>query len=194
MNDSIVNLLPQLALAVALSWGAGLRLYAVLFLVGLAQFLGWVELPEPFALLSSPMVLWASGFIMAIEFLADKVPWVDSIWDAVHTVIRIPAGAALAAAMFGDAGAASALAMAIVGGTVAAGSHFTKAGARAAANTSPEPFSNWTLSLSEDAMVPGALWLAFTHPLALLVLVALFLVAALLFVRWLARGVAEALS
>src|SRR4051812_19450463 len=99
MPDSLLSLAPQLALAVALSWGAGLRLYAVLFLTGVARYMGWIELPEQFAPLASPLVLWASGFMTLVEFLADKIPWVDSVWNAVHTVIRIPAGAALAAAV-----------------------------------------------------------------------------------------------
>ncbi len=110
MTSVTPDLLPQIALALALSWGAGLRLYAVLFLAGLAKSLGWIELPESFALLAHPLVLAASGSMALVEFFADKVPWVDSMWDTVHTLLRIPAGAALAAAVFGDSGAALALA------------------------------------------------------------------------------------
>jgi hypothetical protein len=177
--------LPELAIALALAWGSGLRTYAVLFALGLAGAQDWIELPAHLALLEHPLVLAASGFMTCVEFFADKLPWLDSVWDAVHTFIRIPAGAALAAAVFGDSGTAVALAAAIVGGTVAAGAHFTKAGTRAAVNTVPEPFTNWGLSLAEDAAVPLALWLAVVHPILLLVLIAAFFVAAAFAARWL---------
>jgi hypothetical protein len=152
--------LPDIAVAAALAWGSGLRAYAVIFAVGLAGALAWVELPEHLRLLEHPLVLGASGFMACVEFFADKLPWLDSVWDAVHGFIRVPAGAALAAAVFGDSGAATAVAAAILGGTLAAGVHVAKSGARAAINTSPEPFSNWTASFAEDAIVPFGLWLA----------------------------------
>jgi hypothetical protein len=154
------------ALAAALGIASGLRLYAVLFIVGAAGYLGWIALPHGLAILSHPLVLAASGFMCFVEFFADKVPGVDSLWDVVHTLIRIPAGAALAAGVFGDSSQAMMLAAAILGGTLAAGSHFTKAGSRAVINTSPEPFSNWGASLTEDVAVGGLLWLAIAHPLA----------------------------
>jgi hypothetical protein len=160
----------------------------VIFLVGLAGVLGWVELPEHLRLLQHPLVLGASGFMTAVEFFADKLPWLDSVWDAVHSFIRIPAGAALAAAVFGDAGAAASLAAAVLGGTLAGGVHLAKAGTRAAINTSPEPLSNWTASLAEDAMVPAGLWVAFAHPAVFFVLLAVFIVAAALLVRLIWRG------
>jgi hypothetical protein len=177
--------LPELAIALALAWGSGLRTYAVLFALGLAGSQGWIELPAHLELLEHPLVLAASGLMTCVEFFADKLPWLDSVWDAVHTFIRIPAGAALAAAVFGDAGTAVALTAAILGGTVAAGTHFTKAATRAAVNTLPEPFTNWGLSLAEDAAVPFALWLAVVHPIVLLVLLAAFFVAAAFAARWL---------
>jgi len=152
-------------LAAALGIASGLRLYAVLFIVGAAGYLGWIALPHGLATLSHPLVLAASGFMCFVEFFADKVPGVDSLWDVVHTLIRIPAGAALAAGVFGDSSQAMMLAAAILGGTLAAGSHFTKAGSRAVINTSPEPFSNWGASLTEDVAVGGLLWLAIAHPL-----------------------------
>jgi hypothetical protein len=186
--------LPQLAVAAALAWGAGLRAYAVMFLVGLAGSLGWVALPEHLRLLEHPLVLGASGLMTAVEFFADKLPWLDSLWDAVHSFIRIPAGAALAAAVFGDSGAAVALAAAILGGTLAAGVHLAKAGTRAAINTSPEPFSNWTASLAEDAMVPAGLWLAVAHPVVFFALLAAFLVAAALLARLIWRGLRNLLG
>ena len=178
----------ELAVAAALAWGAGLRAYLVIFLVGLAGMLGWFQLPAYLQVLQHPLVLGASGFMTLVEFFADKLPWLDSVWDAVHSFIRIPAGAALAAAVFGDAGGALALAAAIVGGTLAAGTHLAKAGTRAALNTSPEPFSNWSASLAEDAMVPVGLWLAVAHPLIFFALLAGFLVAAALLVRLIWRG------
>jgi hypothetical protein len=154
------------ALAAALGVASGLRLYAVLFILGVAGYVGWVELPSGLATLAHPLVLAASGFMCFVEFFADKIPGVDSLWDAVHTLIRIPAGAALAAGVFGDSSSAMMLAAAILGGTLAAGSHFTKASTRAVINTSPEPFSNWGASLTEDLAVGGLLWLAIAHPLA----------------------------
>ena len=155
-----------IALAAALGIAIGLRLYAVLFIVGAAGYLGFIDLPAGLAALAHPLVLAASGFMCFVEFFADKVPGVDSLWDVVHTLIRIPAGAALAAGVFGDSSSAMTLAAAILAGTLAAGSHFTKASSRAVINTSPEPFSNWAASLTEDVAVGGLLWLAIAHPLA----------------------------
>jgi hypothetical protein len=180
--------LPDIAIAAALAWGSGLRAYAVIFALGLAGALGWLELPAHLRLLQHPLVLGASGLMTAVEFFADKLPWLDSVWDAVHSFIRIPAGAALAAAVFGDSGVAVALAAAILGGTLAAGVHLAKAGTRAAINTSPEPFSNWTASLAEDAMVPLGLWLAVVHPILFFLLLALFLLGAVLLLRLIWRG------
>ena len=165
-----------LALAAALGWASGLRLYAVVFLTGLAGALGYVPLPEGLKVLQHPAMLWASGAMLAVEFLADKVPWVDSLWDAVHTFIRIPAGAALAYAVFGGDQQTWASVAALLGGTLAATAHAAKATTRAAANTSPEPFSNLLLSLTGDALVPTMLWLALAHPLWFFVALAVTLV------------------
>jgi hypothetical protein len=186
--------LPDIAVAAALAWGSGLRAYAVIFAAGLAGALGWIELPEHLRLLQHPLVLGASGLMTAVEFFADKVPWLDSVWDAVHSFIRIPAGAALAAAVFGDSGTAVALTAAILGGSLAGTVHLAKSGTRAAINTSPEPFSNWTASLSEDALVPLGLWLAVAHPILFFVLLALFVLAAVILVRLLWRGLARITS
>jgi Domain of unknown function (DUF4126) len=163
-----------IALAAALGWASGLRLYAVLFLTGAAGWLGWVELPPGLHLLQNPWMLGASGAMCLVEFLADKVPGLDSLWDAVHTLIRIPAGAALAAAVFGgqpDQASWSAIA-GVLGAVLAATAHAAKAGTRAAVNTSPEPFSNIALSLLGDLSVPGLLWLAWVHPMVLLAVLA----------------------
>lgn len=168
-----------IALAGALGWASGVRLYIVLFVVGGLGWLGWVDLPRGLQVLSHPWVLGASGFMTAMEFFADKVPGLDTVWDIVHTFIRIPAGAALAASVFSDSPGAATVAAAILGGGLAAGAHFTKTGARALINTSPEPFSNWAASFGEELAVGTVLWLAFTHPIAatvvLLILIGLML-------------------
>jgi hypothetical protein len=165
-----------LALAAALGWASGLRLYAVVFFTSLAGFAGWVTLPNGLHALQQPLVLGASGLMLAAEFFADKIPALDTVWDAVHTFIRIPAGAALAAAVFGGDHAAWAAVAALMGGTLAATSHVAKATTRAAINTSPEPFSNMLASLAGDAVVPAMLWLAWVHPLAFAVALGLALV------------------
>jgi uncharacterized membrane protein len=163
------------ALAAAVGWASGLRLYAVLFVVGAAGYLGWVQLPPGLSVLMHPYVLAASGFMCFIEFFADKVPGLDSAWDVVQTFIRIPAGAMLAASVFGDSSTAAMLAAGILGGTLAAGSHLAKSGSRAVINTSPEPFSNWTASFGEELAVGTVLWLAFAHPFIALVVIALMI-------------------
>jgi hypothetical protein len=186
--QSLVNHLPEIALAAALAWGSGLRLYLVLFASGLAGYAGWIVLPAHLELLAHPAVLAASGLMMLVEFGADKLPWLDSLWDAAHTFIRIPAGAALAAAVFGADNGAIAAAAAVLGGGIAAGTHFTKAGGRALINASPEPFSNWTASFSEDLLVPSGLWLALAHPALFLALLAAFALVAALLLRAIWRG------
>jgi hypothetical protein len=174
--------LTNIALALALAWASGIRLYAVLFLVGLVGHFHWFDwsAPKHLELLSHPLVLGTTGFLLFIEFFADKIPGVDTIWDVVHTFIRIPAGALLAAGVIGTGdGPAWALVAGLLGGTVTAGTHFMKAGGRAAINTSPEPVSNWAASFTEDAVVLGGLWLAIQHPLVFMILLALFVVLAI---------------
>ncbi|XHS79976.1 DUF4126 domain-containing protein [Burkholderiaceae bacterium UC74_6] len=179
--------LPHLfALAAALGWASGMRLYATVLIVGLAGRYGGLPLPQGLQVLAHGGVLIAAGVLAAIEFLADKIPAVDSLWDAIHTVIRIPAGAALAAGVLsaqGVDGDAWAVVAALLGGTLAATAHAAKAGTRAAANTSPEPFSNIALSLAGDALVPALLWLAWSHPLLATVLLVLLIAVALLLIR-----------
>jgi hypothetical protein len=183
-----MDTLQSVALAAGLAWGSGIRLYAVLFLAGLMARLGYVELPPELGLLSHPAVLGASGFMFFIEFFADKVPGFDTLWDAAHTFIRIPAGALLAALALADQDPALILAAAILGGTLASAAHLTKAGSRALINTSPEPFSNWAASFGEEALLLGGLWAAFTHPLAFLAGLALFLLIALWLLPKIWRG------
>jgi hypothetical protein len=196
MNQLPIDTAGLLAIAAALGWASGLRLYAVVFLTGLAGHLGWVELPAGLKILQSPVMLGASGSMLFVEFFADKIPGLDSLWDLVHTVVRIPAGAALAAAVFGADQSSWAMAAALMGGTLAATSHISKATTRAALNASPEPFSNIAMSLLGDSVVPASLWLSWQHPyvffaalaFALVVMVALTWVFAK-FLRRLARRV-----
>lgn len=156
----------------------------VLFLIGTAGYFGWIILPTHLEVLAHPLVLGTSGALAVAEFLADKIPGFDSVWDAAHTFIRIPAGALLAAGAaggLGDGNLPLMIAAGLVGGTITAGSHFTKAGVRAAINHSPEPFSNWAASLFEDFTAPGILWLAIVAPVLLLIA----LLLAILFSLWL---------
>ncbi len=174
------------ALAGALGWASGLRLYLVVLLTGLAGFMGWVNLPQGLQLLSNPVVLGASGFMVFIEFFADKIPGLDSLWDVVHSVIRVPAGAALAASVFSADSGAMALVAALLGGSLAATSFTAKATTRAAINTSPEPFTNVGASLVEDSLVPLGLWTAISYPLIFIPALALVLVLSvwLIYVCW----------
>lgn len=181
------------ALAAGLGWASGLRLYALVFVLGaLARFAG-VQLPGGLGVLAHPLVLGVSGLMLLVEFFADKLPWLDSVWDAVHTFIRIPAGAALAAAVMGEQGGALQIAMGLLGGTLAAGTHFAKAGARAAINTSPEPVSNVATSFGEDVLFAGGLWTLLHQPLLFLGALAVFCVFALVLIVVLWRFVARLL-
>ena len=180
-----------IAIASVLGFASGIRLYLVLFAVGLAGYMQWVPLPAGMQLLAHPWVLGASGLMMAIEFFADKIAALDSLWDTAHTLIRIPAGAALAAALVGGDSALWATIAALLGGSLAATSHFTKTGSRALINTSPEPFSNVAASSAEDALAGGLLLLVLAYPwvaagvVLLLVLAAAWLLPKL--IRFIAR-------
>ncbi|MBA4114092.1 MAG: DUF4126 domain-containing protein [Verminephrobacter sp.] len=172
-----------LALAAALGWASGFRLYAVVFLVGGMGAAGWLALPSGLHVLQHPAVLIVSGFMLLVEFFADKVPWLDSAWDVLHTVIRVPAGALLAAGVFGADNATMAVAAGLLGGSLSATALATKMTTRAAVNTSPEPFSNWGLSFLEDGLVVAVVWLATQHPLWFgVALVLMLIVSALLLV------------
>ncbi len=187
-----------LALAAALGWASGLRLYAVLFMVGIAGVLGWIALPNGLQVLQHPAMLAASGAMLFVEFFADKIPGLDSLWDILHSVIRVPGGAALAAAVFGADNGTMAVVAGLLGGSLAATSFAGKATTRAAVNTSPEPFSNLAVSLLEDGLVVGALWLAVQHPLLFaialtitLVLTVLLIVALFKFLKAIGRRLAS---
>ncbi|MDB5803365.1 MAG: hypothetical protein JWN73_687 [Betaproteobacteria bacterium] len=159
-----MDMINTIAIGAGMAWASGMRLYAVMFAAGLLASFGIVTLPGDLTVLSHPWVVGASGLMFLVEFFADKIPGVDSLWDAVHTFIRIPAGALLAAASLGiHTDPALVLVAGILGGTLASTSHFAKAGSRALINTSPEPFSNWAASFFEDGLTGVALWLAFTH-------------------------------
>ncbi len=194
MPEALTQHLPDLALAAALAWGAGLRLYLVVFGFGLAGYTDLWPLPRHLEVLQHPLVIGAAGFMAVVETFADKIPWLDSLWDTLHTLIRIPAGAALAAAVFGDAGTATAAAAALLGGSLTATTHLTKSGTRAMVNTSPEPFSNVAVSLGEDALVVGGAWLAVQYPLLFVALILVFVVAAVLLLRIMLRGMRRLLS
>lgn len=184
-----MDTLQHVALAAGLAWGSGVRLYAVLFFAGALARMDYLDLPASLSLLAHPAVLGASGLMFCVEFFADKIPGFDSVWDAVHTFIRIPAGALLAALALADQDPALILAAGILGGGIATVTHLTKAGSRALINTSPEPFSNWGASFGEEALLAGGLWAAIMHPLAFLAALAVFIAAALWLAPRLWRGV-----
>jgi hypothetical protein len=170
--------LHTVGLAAGLAWASGIRLYLVLFLAGAMARLGYLELPATLDVLEHPYVMGAAGVMALGEFVADKVPAFDSLWDAAHTFVRIPAGAFLAAAALGQADPVWVAVAAIVGGAIASGAHLTKAGSRAVLNTSPEPVTNWVASVSEDVLVPAGFLAAVAFPAVFLVLLALFLLGA----------------
>ena len=172
------QMLQSVALAGLLAWASGVRLYLVIFAVGLAGRYGYIDLPSGLKVLEHTWVIGAAALMLAMEFLVDKVPGLDSAWDFIHTFVRIPAGAFLAAGATSDQLPALTLAAGLIGGSITAGTHFAKSATRATVNASPEPFSNWGLSFSEDAMVVGGTWLAFNHPFAFMVALVLFLVFA----------------
>ena len=186
-----MDIVNSVAVAAGLAWASGLRLYAVLLLAGLLGRLGYVSLPEPLTVLQHPAVIGAAGLMFLVEFFADKIPALDSVWDAIHTFIRIPAGALLAAYSLAGQDPAIMLAAGILGGTLAAGTHLTKAGSRAVINASPEPFTNVAASFTEDALVLGGLFAAFQHPWVFLVLLGVFVVLILWLLPRLWRGIRD---
>ena len=186
--------LASLATAAGLGWASGVRLYAVVFFLGLLQQFGIYTLPADLQALGNPWVMGASGFMFLVEFFADKIPGFDSVWDAAQTFIRIPAGALLAAAAVAGGDPGMSIAAGILGGAVAAGSHITKASTRALINTSPEPMSNWTASFSEDALSIGAVWAALVYPLVLLGFLIVFFILAIWLLPKIWRGLKRVLA
>lgn len=185
----MLELLPTLGRTLGFSFSAGINLYATVAILGLASRYGWVRLPDQFRVFDNDLVIGAALVLYVVEFVADKVPWVDSMWDAVHTVIRPAGGALIAVATLGDASPAVEGLAALLGGTLAAGSHFTKAGTRAVANTSPEPFTNWFLSLSEDLFVIGLGFVALKYPTVAALIVIAAVVLMIVFATWIVRAV-----
>lgn len=173
--ESYDALIGTLALTMGASWASGINLYAALLVLGVSGASGGLELPPDLEILANPLVIGAAGLMYAVEFFVDKVPGVDTGWDALSTFVRIPAGAMLAAGAVGDVSPVMELATAIMGGGMAATSHFTKAGTRALINTSPEPLTNWGASITEDAAVFGGLWVALTNPVVFLILLVIFI-------------------
>ncbi|MFZ2449257.1 MAG: DUF4126 domain-containing protein [Methylovulum miyakonense] len=182
--DALNQITTTLALTMGLAWASGINLYATLLTLGLLANTGNIVLPPDLQVVANPVVLGAAGLMYFIEFFADKTPGVDTGWDAIHTFIRIPAGAMLAAGAIGDLNPAVEIAAAILGGSLAAGSHATKAGTRVLINTSPEPFSNWFASVGEDVAVIGGVWACINHPVLFLFALAGFIV---LMIWWLPK-------
>ena len=174
--------------ALGFSLAAGVNLYATVAILGLASRFGWVDLPERFAVFDSDVVIAVALVLYVVEFVADKIPWVDSAWDALHTLIRPVGGAFVAVASLGEATPMTASLMALLGGAVAAGAHLTKAGTRAAVNTSPEPVSNWALSLGEDVFVVGLGILTLSYPAAALGVAGILVLLILLFLGSISRA------
>ncbi|HXW05007.1 MAG TPA: DUF4126 domain-containing protein [Vicinamibacterales bacterium] len=185
----MMELLAALGRTLGFSFAAGINLYATVAILGLAKRYGWVALPEQFAVFDHDLVIGAAIVLYLVEFVADKVPWVDSLWDAVHTVIRPVGGAVIAVTTLGEASPTIEGLVALMGGTVAAGTHLTKAGTRAAANTSPEPFSNWALSLFEDVFVIGLAALALKYPVIAALVVIAGIIMMVAFATWIVRAV-----
>ncbi len=173
--EQLDQIIALLAVTMGVGWASGINLYATLLTLGILSHTGHMTLPADLQIVADPLVMAAAGLMYMVEFTADKIPGVDTGWDSIHTLIRIPAGAALAAGAVGETSAAITLAAAIVGGGLAATTHLTKAGSRIVANSSPEPFSNWFLSIGEDVAVIFGLWTAIQHPWLFLVLLVIFL-------------------
>jgi len=183
-----------IALTMGVAWASGINLYATLLVLGYMGMTGNIDLPPDLQILSDPMVMVAAGLMYCIEFFADKVPGVDTGWDTLHTFIRIPAGAILAAGAVGDVGTGAQLAAGLVGGTLATGTHATKAGSRVLINTSPEPVTNWFTSVGEDVAVVLGLWTALNNPVLFLALLAVFIVLMIWLLPKIWRGIRKLLA
>ena len=184
-----MELIQNLALAGGLSWASGLRLYLTVFAVGLLAKFGYVDLPSTLDILSNPVVIGVSGMLAAIEFLADKIPYVDSAWDSIQTFIRIPAGALLAMGAINSSDPMIATVAALLGGSLAGATHATKAGSRAMINTSPEPVSNIAASLTEESLLVTGGWLVFAHPAVFIGLLCGFIIMMFWLLPKLWRGI-----
>ena len=182
-------LIQTIALTMGVAWASGINLYGTLLALGIMSNTGYIELPANLQIIGDPLVIAAAGLMYAVEFFADKMPGVDTGWDTLHTFVRIPAGALLAAGMVGDVHPAAELAAAIVGGSIAASSHLTKTGSRIIINTSPEPVTNWTASIVEDISVFVGIWAAIQHPYIFLTLLIIFLIITIWLLPKMWRGI-----
>lgn len=183
------DLIQTLSLTLGVAWASGINLYAAVAVIGLGGATGYVDLPPSLELVQDPLIILAAAFMYCVEFMADKTPGVDSAWDTVHTFIRIPAGAMLAAGAVGPVDPAIAVAAGLLGGGVTAATHATKAGSRVLINTSPEPFSNWAASIAEDVAVFAGLWAALQHPVLFLIALLAFLIMLCFLLPKILRGV-----
>lgn len=188
------EVLPYIAISMGAAWASGINLYAAVLVLGLLGTSGSMPLPETLDVLQNPIVIGVAGFMYCVEFFADKIQGVDSAWDTLHTFIRIPAGAVLAATAIGEVDPAIALSAALVGGGLATGTHLTKASTRLLVNTSPEPFSNIGASLAEDSVAIGGLLMALHYPLLFLVFLAFFVLLMLWLLPILWRALKELYS
>ena len=185
----MIEVLTGLGRTLGFSFAAGINLYATVAILGLASRYGWVSLPEQYRVFDNDLIIGVALTLYVIEFFADKIPWVDSVWDAIHTAIRPIGGAVIAVQTLGDASPAMETLVALMGGTLAASTHFTKAGTRAVANASPEPFSNWILSFTEDVFVVSLGFIALKYPLLATLIVLVALVLMVVFAAWIVRAV-----
>jgi Domain of unknown function (DUF4126) len=185
----MIELLAGVGRTLGFSFAAGINLYATVAILGLASRYGWVSLPEQYRVFDNDLIIGVAITLYVIEFFADKIPWVDSIWDAIHTAIRPIGGAVIAVQTLGDASPAMETLVGLMGGTLAASTHFTKAGTRAIANASPEPFTNWILSFAEDLFVVSLGFIALKYPLLASIIVLVALVLMVTFAAWIFRAV-----
>jgi uncharacterized protein DUF4126 len=185
----MLEVLAGLGRTLGFSFAAGINLYATVAILGLASRYGWVSLPEQYRVFDNDIIIGVAITLYVVEFFADKIPWVDSIWDAIHTAIRPIGGAVIAVQTLGDASPAMETLVGLLGGTLAASTHFTKAGTRAVANASPEPFSNWILSITEDVFVVSLGFIALKYPLLATLIVLVALVLMVVFAAWIFRAV-----
>jgi hypothetical protein len=190
----MMEMIQNLALAGGLSWASGLRLYLTVFAVGLLAKFGYIDLPAALDILSNPIVLSVAGVLTLIEFLADKIPYVDSAWDSIQTFIRIPAGALLAMGAINSADPMIATVAALLGGSLAGATHATKAGSRALINTSPEPVSNIATSFGEEGLLLGGGWLALMHPAVFIGVLCGFILVMIWLLPKLWRGIKSVLG
>jgi hypothetical protein len=184
-----VEILMSLGRTMGFSFAAGLNLYATVAILGLASRYGWVALPPQYQVFDNNWIIGTALVLYVVEFFADKIPWIDSVWDAVHTVIRPVGGALIAVATLGDASPATETIVGLLGGALAASTHFSKAGTRLMANASPEPFTNWFLSIGEDLFVVGLGVLALKYPAAAAIVVIVCVGLIVASATWIVRAV-----